>query len=316
MGVGQMMRRLGILTVGVAALGWLWASVVIGGDDPEAPAPAPAIEGLSDGERLTPLEPRSGPGAGAAGATGKTPPPPTTKKTTLLPSLLSVLLPPTWTARVVVKPPARTGPFTRERTLDLAVRRTEDGTVSLWMRVVDPPDLRGQALLYERGPRGSIRAWTYDPQARRVRRTAEPGRVPALAGTQLEPEDLAGGPLGRLGDGAGVAWRLVGERVYGGVVRRRLALDDRRLDGEVQIVVSSDPALPLRLECLQPRRGEPLVMTQGGWLQSARWWHPTRVRVWRGEPGGAATEVHVVRWDPQPDLRSDTFSPRSLGRRR
>ena len=322
------MPWLGTLTASVAAVGWLWAAVTLGGDDPEAPgpapavkppgqaagaapAPAPAIEGLSDGERLSPLGPRSKPPAkGVQAGVGGTPP------TKLLSTMLTALLPPTESARVVVKPPARTGPFTRERTLDLAVRRAEDGTVSLWLRVVDPPDLRGQVLLYERGQGGSIRAWTYDPQARRVRRTAEPGRVPALAGTQLEPEDLAGGLLGRLGDGSGVAWRLVGERMDGGVVRRRLALDDSRLDGEVQLVVSRDPTLPLRLECLAPRRGEPLLMTMGGWLQTARWWHPTRVRVWRGEPGGAATEVHVVRWDPEPDLRSGMFSPRSLGRRR
>lgn len=323
------MPRLVTLTACVAALGWLWAAVALGGDDPEvpgpapavkppgqaagsgaAPAPAPAIERLSDGERLSPLDPRSKPGKGVPSGAGGTQP------SKLLSSMLSALLPPTESARVVIKPPARTGPFTRERTLDLAVRRAEDGTVSLWLRVVDPPDLRGQVLLYERGPGGSIRAWTYDPQARRVRRTAEPGRVPALAGTQLLPEDLAGGPLVRLGDGSGVAWRLVSEGLDGGVVRRRLALDDSRLDGEVQLVVSRDPTLPLRLECLEPRRGEPLLMAQGGWVQTARWWHPTKVRVWRGEPGGAATEVQVVRWDPEPDLRSDTFSPRSLGRRR
>jgi len=83
-------------------------------------------------------------------------------------------------------------PIDRTRRFDLSWRRSPGGRVSLRLRFLEPPALRGVAWLILEPEASPPRAHRYDPKERRSSRVSPPDWSQRLAGTGLTWGDLRG----------------------------------------------------------------------------------------------------------------------------
>ncbi len=221
-------------------------------------------------------------------------------------------LPPAERARVTLGDGRRRGIFSRDRTLDLAIERGGDGAVRLRVDVLDPPDLRGHAMIWERAADGTIRAWTFDPRDRRARRTTEPEKAEPIAGTGLSPEDLAGGFLLRCLETDALICRSVGRAEVAGRSCDLVEVRRRDIAGRAVMAVARHDPTPLRIEVRDENDALVSVTEMRRQTRVGGWWRPLEVLV---RSADRSAQIRVSRSEPGSSLPEETFSPRRLGRR-